>query len=68
MPNSLSPPHSSTPATPLLVAALALLSRRCIRNEMNAARLLQRAALSLGLSQAEREICLSLAEELECKC
>ena len=65
MPDLLSPPTSCASPAPLLVAALALLNRRCTRNEMNAARLLQRAALSHGLSQSEREICMSLAEELE---
>lgn len=66
MPDSLSPHYSCTPPAPLLVAALALLNRRCTRNDMNAARLLQRAALSLDLSPIERDICLNLAEELAC--
>lgn len=67
MPDSLSPPHYFyTPPAPLLVAALALMNRRCTRNDMNAARLLHRAALSLALNPAERETCLRLAEELEC--
>lgn len=65
MPDSLSPHYSRTPPAHLLVAALALLNRRCTRNDMNAARLLQRAALSLALSPTERETCLRLAEELE---
>jgi len=65
MPDSLSPHYSITPPAPLLVAALALLNRRCTRNDMNAARLLQRAALSLDLNPTERETCLRLAEELE---
>lgn len=55
----------STPPAPLLIAALALLHRRCPRNELNAARLLQRAALSITLSPAEREVCQSMAEDLE---
>lgn len=57
--------HRPTPPAPLLIAALALLHQRCPRNELNAARLLQRAALSTMLSAAEREVCQSLAEELE---
>jgi len=57
-----SPSH---PSAPLLVAALALLSRPCPRNEINAARLLQRAACASELTPAERDICLNLAEELE---
>lgn len=57
--------HPATPPAPLLIAALALLHRRCPRNELNAARLLQRAALSITLSPAEREVCQSLAEDLE---
>lgn len=65
MPDSLPPQYSCAPPAPLLVAALALLNRRCPRNEMSAARLLQRAALSLTLSPTEREICQTLAEELE---
>lgn len=65
MPDLLSPPTSCASPAPLLVAALALLNRRCTRNERNAARLLQRAALSLSLSPTERETCLRLAEELE---
>jgi len=55
---------TTSPAS-LLVATLALLQRRCPRNELNAARLLQRAANSADLSLAEREVCLSIAEELE---
>lgn len=65
MPNSLSTPYSCTPPVSLLVAALALLSRRCPRNETSAALLLQRVALSGALSPVEREICQKLAEELE---
>lgn len=57
-----------SPPAPLLIAALALLNRRCRRNDLNAARLLQRAALSLTLSPSEREVCQSLAEELETQC
>lgn len=61
---SIAPQNLSTPAAPLLVAALVLLHQRCPRNEMNAALLLQRAALSLTLSPAEREVCQNLADEL----
>lgn len=57
--------HPATPPAPLLIAALALLHRRCPRNELNAARLLQRAALSITLSPAEREVCQSLGKDLE---
>ena len=65
MPYSLSTHFSCTPPAPLLVAALALLSRRCPRNNISAALLLQRVALSTALSPVEREICQKLAEELE---
>ena len=61
----LPPQTLSTPPAPLLIAVLALLHRPCPRNELNAARLLQRAALSTTLSAAEREVCQSLAEDLE---
>lgn len=61
----LPPQHSSTSIASLLIAALALLNRRCPRNEINAARLLQRVALSPVLTPAEREVCRTLAEELE---
>lgn len=63
-----SPTLPASPPAPLLIAALALLNRRCRRNDLNAARLLQRAALSLTLSPSEREVCQSLAEELETQC
>lgn len=53
---------------PLLIAALALLHPRCRRNNLNAARLLQRAAQSLTLSPSEREVCETLAEALETQC
>lgn len=43
--------HPATPPAPLLIAALALLHRRCPRNELNAARLLQRAASSITPSR-----------------
>lgn len=58
----------SSPPAPLLIAALALLNRRCRRNNLNAALLLQRAAKSLTLSPSEREVCQNLAEELEAQC
>lgn len=58
----------SSPPAPLLIAALALLNRRCRRNDLNAARLLQRAAQSCALSPSEREVCQNLAEELETQC
>lgn len=54
------------PSTPLLIAALALLNRRCPRNASRAALLLQRAALCDTLTPGEREVCLSLADELAC--
>ncbi len=54
------------PSVPLLVAALALLHRPCPRNASRAALLLQRAALCATLTPVEREICQSLADELEC--
>lgn len=57
--------YTLTAPVSLLVAALALLNRRCPRNEISAALLLQRAALSPTLSPTEREICQTLAEELE---
>ncbi len=57
--------HPLTPPASLLIAALALLRQRCPRNELNAALLLHRAALSSTLSLAEREVCHSLADELE---
>ena len=60
-------PSTSLP-TPLLIAALALLHQRCPRNNLNAARLLQRAAQSLTLSPSEREVCETLAEALETQC
>lgn len=63
--DTLSSHHLAVPPASLLIAALALLHRRCPRNELNAARLLQRAALSHTLSPAEREVCQSLAEDLE---
>ena len=58
----------SSPPASLLIAALALLNPRCRRNDLNAARLLQRAALSLTLSPSEREVCQNLAEELVTQC
>lgn len=63
--NTLSSQYTTAPTAPLLIAALALLHGRCPRNELNAALLLHRAALSPTLSPAEREVCQSLAEELE---
>lgn len=60
------PPFSS-PA-PLLIAALALHNGRCRRNDLNAARLRQRAALSLPLSPSKSEVCQNLTEELEMQC
>lgn len=61
----ISPQNLTTSPASLLVATLALLQRRCLRNELNAARLLYRAANSADLSLAEREVCQCLAEELE---
>ena len=60
--------RTSSPPAPLLIAALALLTQRCRRNDLNAARLLQRATQSLTLSPSEREVCQNLAEELETQC
>ncbi len=50
---------------PLLIAALALLNRRCPRNETHAALLLHRAAKSPALHPDEREVCQTLADDLE---
>ena len=63
--DKLSPQYTAIPTAPLLVAALALLQGHCPRNELNAALLLHRAALSSTLSPAEREVCQHLAEALE---
>lgn len=52
------------PLAPLLIGALALLNRRCPRNETHAALLLQRAAQSPALDPVEREVCQGLADEL----
>lgn len=59
---------TASPPAPLLIAALTLLNRRCRRNDLNAARLLQHAALSLTLSASEREVCQNLTEEQETQC
>ena len=53
--------------TSLLVAALVMLRRPCARNQATASLLLARAAQHTVLSQAEREACLSLVDELECE-
>lgn len=54
----------SHPAS-LLVAALVMLRRPCPRNQATARLLLTRAAEFSSLTPAEREACLSLADELD---
>lgn len=49
----------------LLVAALVMLRHPCTRNRTTAAMLLTRAAQDSALNPAEREVCLSLVDELE---
>jgi hypothetical protein len=59
------PAHPShDPAPSLLIAALALISRRCPHNTSRATLLLQCAALCLTLTDDERDICAHLADEL----
>lgn len=54
-----------SPSASLLVAALVMLRRPCARNQATAQLLLTRAADFPDLSPAERDACLSIADELE---
>lgn len=56
--------HTSHPAS-LLVAALVMLRQPCARNRSAARLLLERAAEHAGLTPAEREACLNLADDLD---
>lgn len=56
--------HTS-PVSSLLVAALVLLQKPCIRNKASARLLLDRAAGYDSLSPAEREACRNLADDLD---
>lgn len=49
----------------LLVAALVMLRHPCTRNKATAKLLLERAAENTGLTLAEREACLNLADDLD---
>ncbi len=55
----------TTPAASLLVAALVMLRQPCARSQATARLLLERAAEHTGLSPAEREACLSLADDID---
>ncbi|MEW6019732.1 MAG: hypothetical protein AB1760_16860 [Pseudomonadota bacterium] len=55
----------TTPAASLLVAALVMLRQPCARSQATARLLLERAAEHTGLSPAEREACLSLADAID---
>ncbi len=56
--------HPSHP-TSLLIAALVMLRRPCVRNKATARLLLERAAEYADLTPAEREACLNLASDLD---
>lgn len=55
----------TSPTASLLVAALVMLRRPCARNKATAQLLLERAAEHSELTPAEREACLSLADDLD---
>ncbi|MFP5410841.1 MAG: hypothetical protein ACLGG6_07685 [Gammaproteobacteria bacterium] len=55
----------TTPAASLLVAALVMLRQPCARSQATARLLLERAAEHPGLSPAEREACLNLADAID---
>lgn len=57
--------HPSSHPASLLVAALVMLRQPCARNRSAARLLLERAAEHAGLTRAEREACIKLADDLE---